>query len=258
MATNFPFSLDTFLTILGSDRLKNALSAKRHSVLHTNLGDAIEALETKVGINGSPDTSSLDYKATANAAAAASALAAATAAQTALQWPPTEHGLKAWNFDPMLVSGNTATSASGVLQFQAIYIPVAMTISNIHFHLQGAGTSVTQAVAALYSGAGALLSQSTSAPALFNSLSPTAFRTAALNTPQAVAPGRYYIGYWCTYTGTAPQFFGGFNSVGPGNSNLSAPNLRFGITADVGLAATAPATMGAQTLSARPVWVAVS
>lgn len=57
MTTNFPTSIDTFVNPLGTDDVSVVL----HSVQHTHANDAILALETKVGANGSAVTSSLDY-----------------------------------------------------------------------------------------------------------------------------------------------------------------------------------------------------
>lgn len=58
MATNFPTSLDT----LANPTPTEPLSQNPHSDYHTNANDAIEALETKVGIDASADATSLDYK----------------------------------------------------------------------------------------------------------------------------------------------------------------------------------------------------
>ena len=58
MATNYPTSLDQLTNPNSSDQL----SAPSHSQQHTNANDAIEALEVKVGVNGSTDPASLTYK----------------------------------------------------------------------------------------------------------------------------------------------------------------------------------------------------
>lgn len=56
MATNFPNSLDTLNNPSSTDQLTG------HAQQHTNANDAIEALQTKVGIDGSADAGSLDYR----------------------------------------------------------------------------------------------------------------------------------------------------------------------------------------------------
>lgn len=58
MATNFPTSLDSLTNPLSTDPLDNP----SHSDQHSNVNDAVEALEAKVGVNGSAVTTSLDYK----------------------------------------------------------------------------------------------------------------------------------------------------------------------------------------------------
>jgi hypothetical protein len=58
MATNFPTSLDNLTNPASTD----PTDAPSHSQQHADANDAIEALETKVGVNNSSNTSSLDYR----------------------------------------------------------------------------------------------------------------------------------------------------------------------------------------------------
>lgn len=58
MATNFPENLDTLTNPNANDPLSNP----SHSQQHINLNDAVEAIQTKVGIDGSEDPNSLDFK----------------------------------------------------------------------------------------------------------------------------------------------------------------------------------------------------
>lgn len=58
MATSFPSSLDSFTNPLSSD----TLSSPSHAGQHTDLNDAVAALEAKVGADSSAVSSSLDYK----------------------------------------------------------------------------------------------------------------------------------------------------------------------------------------------------
>jgi hypothetical protein len=57
MATNFPASLDALTNPTSSD----TLASPDHAGQHANANDAIEALQTKVGITSSADATSLDY-----------------------------------------------------------------------------------------------------------------------------------------------------------------------------------------------------
>lgn len=58
MATNFPSSLDNLSNPTGS----SALTSPDHAGQHADANDAIEALEAKVGVDGSAVTTSFDYK----------------------------------------------------------------------------------------------------------------------------------------------------------------------------------------------------
>lgn len=58
MSTNFPTSLDSFTNPQSTD----TLSSVPHATQHQNHNDAITALETKVGVNGSAVTTTHDYK----------------------------------------------------------------------------------------------------------------------------------------------------------------------------------------------------
>lgn len=58
MPTSFPSSLDNFVNPLGTDDV----SVVDHAGQHSDVNDAVEALEAKVGVNGSAVTSSHDYK----------------------------------------------------------------------------------------------------------------------------------------------------------------------------------------------------
>jgi len=59
MATNFPASLDSLTNPTASDKL-NSVTVP-HATQHATLNDAVEALEAKVGVNGSAVTTSHDY-----------------------------------------------------------------------------------------------------------------------------------------------------------------------------------------------------
>lgn len=56
MATNFPASLDNLNNPQATDSMAG------HAALHGNVNDALEALQAKVGVDGSNVATSLDYK----------------------------------------------------------------------------------------------------------------------------------------------------------------------------------------------------
>lgn len=62
MATSFPASVDSLPNPTGATDVDDATPGLDHAEQHTNANDAIEALQVKVGIDSSADTTSLDYK----------------------------------------------------------------------------------------------------------------------------------------------------------------------------------------------------
>lgn len=58
MATNYPSGLDAFTNPTSGD----TLDSPDHASQHSDVNDAVEALQAKVGVNGSAVTTSLDYK----------------------------------------------------------------------------------------------------------------------------------------------------------------------------------------------------
>ena len=58
MASNFPNNIDTITNPNSTDSLSNPSHSEQHIIANT----AIEALETKVGVDNSTDPNSLDYK----------------------------------------------------------------------------------------------------------------------------------------------------------------------------------------------------
>jgi hypothetical protein len=60
MASNFPSSLDTFTNPSSSDAMDSV--SVPHATQHSDLNDAVEALQAKVGADSSAVTTSHDYK----------------------------------------------------------------------------------------------------------------------------------------------------------------------------------------------------
>ena len=56
LATNYPTSKDNFTNPAATESMEG------HASLHGNVNDAIEAIENKLGVNGSSDVNSIDYK----------------------------------------------------------------------------------------------------------------------------------------------------------------------------------------------------
>lgn len=62
MSSTYPTTLDAFTNPAGGDRVSSDVGGRTHSELHSDTNDAIEALEAKVGADGSSVTTSHDYK----------------------------------------------------------------------------------------------------------------------------------------------------------------------------------------------------
>jgi hypothetical protein len=163
---------------------------------------------------------------------------------------PSDHGLLAWNYDPVTASA-TYQPSSGTLQLYRIYLQKPITISNIHIYIT-AGTSMSNCYGALFDSSGSLLAQSTDQSASFGS---SGLKTIPI-TPQSVSAGFIDVGIWVNTTGTqvAVHRAAGSNIV---NVGLSAPNFRYA-TADTGLTATAPLVVGTKTGLNFGAWCAVS
>jgi len=62
MSTSYPSNLDDFLNPIGTDILDNANPALKHATQHDDANDAIEAIEAKLGVDSSANTTTIDYK----------------------------------------------------------------------------------------------------------------------------------------------------------------------------------------------------
>lgn len=58
MPTNYPTSLDSLTNPTSTD----SLASPDHATQHADINDAMEAIQAKVGVNGSAVTTTLDYK----------------------------------------------------------------------------------------------------------------------------------------------------------------------------------------------------
>lgn len=243
MATNFPTSLDAYVDPNGGGTLASATpSSEAHHTMHANAYDAIAALEAKVGVNGSLVTTSLDYK-IANIAAGDNG-----AEKT--------QGFSSWAFDTNLCSSAAKTQVSGTLYVMKMYTPLALSVTSSYLICSNAASSPTGAFSALYSSAGALLATSANASAQFTGTGMKNFTFGAT----AIPVGVFYVAYWQVATAAASvlqSISSATVATGECNVNTSGATLR-AATADTGLVATAPATVGAKTALTAPIWMAVS
>lgn len=249
MASSYPGAVDSLPNPAPTDLVENVNPLLDHDQQHANANNAIVAIETYVGPSG--------------AAAGPSTLVGriktleAGGGGGATQRGEWEHyGLKAWNADflPSTQYGGGNTVSSGFLNIARLMLPNAITVTNLHLFCYSGGVTLTGFYGALYTSAGALLSQSSN----IASPSSNTIVTIPLGSPQAVSAGPVYVAFWQTFAGGSSTFLRLSNAGSVvANAGLASPNLRFG-TANTGLTTTAPSTMGAQTGNANSFWVAVS
>jgi len=147
MTTSFPASLDTLTNPSSGD----SLNSPSHSGQHADANDAIEALQAKVGVDGSAVTTSLDYKLrfqsapvlispeerwTVSATAATGTVNVDVATTSA--WYYTTDASANWTFnirgdgsttlDSLLVVGDSVTVAFAVTNGATAYYPSAFQV----------------------------------------------------------------------------------------------------------------------------------
>lgn len=170
-------------------------------------------------------------------------------------WRPYDQGFIAWSLDPAMVS-SSSTPTSGTLQVVMLKIPYDATVSNIHMHVQTAGSSLTSGrnFAGLYDSSNNKLSLTADQTTPWSS---AGGKTMALVTPQAVTAGSIVkVCFWAVGT-TTPSFSRSVSFSGTAINLGQSTNFRFA-TADTGLTTTAPNTIGTQTATGIPWLVALS
>jgi hypothetical protein len=130
MASTYPTSLDNFTNPTVSDYLNS--TTVPHATQHSDLNDAVENLQAKVGIDSSADTDSIDYKvtdaasrittleagATANAIVAYADLSARTAGN-----PSPSEGDVSWQEDTNrfdIYDGSTWVQVGGIQRLTSV------------------------------------------------------------------------------------------------------------------------------------------
>lgn len=166
---------------------------------------------------------------------------------------PANHGLVAWNFDPM--AGTSATAmTTGVLYLAKVPILYDVTVTNINISISTVGVTLTanQNLAALYSSTGVKLGVSADQAAAWVS---TGTKTMALTTPYAAVPGTYYVGLLTNgSTGAAPTRTGSAAIVNIGQTT----NARW-LTYSTGLTAMPDnVTMASAAAGVNSFWTGLS
>lgn len=125
MSAIFPTGQPTFTDLDGD----LTLDANNHSARHNKVHAELAAALAKIGINGSADTSTLDYKVTANAAAIASAAGTLIAhiANTSNPHSTTKAQVGLGNVDNTTDASKLAAALAAVYPIGSIYMEITGT-----------------------------------------------------------------------------------------------------------------------------------
>lgn len=191
MATSFPSSLDSFTNPLSSD----TLSSPSHAGQHTDLNDAVAALQSKVGADFSAVTTSLDYKIAQLEAASTGKILQVVSSYNDIQFATTSGS---W-VDANLAATITPTSASN-----NILVMVAAP-----FRLYRT-TEVTQSRAQILRGATAIsanhvLELDAYTAAAGRTVLGTSFAYTKLDTPATTSATTYKLQTYVVYTANSAQ-----------------------------------------------------
>lgn len=164
-------------------------------------------------------------------------------------WRPTDYGMIAWTFDPVMIFSGNQPLNNGRLCTAGLIVPQSCTITNIILNVGTAGSGLTsgQNFAALYQN-GVLLGTTADQTTNWQSAGNV---TAALTTPQPVIAGRIDVALFSNGT-TKPQFGGGGAVTGP-----PLANPRWGIY-DGSYTTAMPSTLPTMTNKTWSPWAAVS
>lgn len=172
-------------------------------------------------------------------------------------WSPTDHGLKAWTFDPNMVAGGSLLSA-GVVKLDRINVRAPVVVRTAYFWTSVAGSSLTadQNFIGLYNSTGTLL---VSVDADVPFAATAGLQTVALGTALALAEGFYWFA-WLTNGGTAPTVARGTavtGGTGVINLGLAAATFRSATNGTGQTALPASLTVGSNAANFANMWVAL-
>lgn len=175
-------------------------------------------------------------------------------------WTAGDQGFAAWSFDPALVAGGTVLATAGTIYGARVHCPVPFTATNVCAYTSTAGGTLTsaQCFGALFNAAGTLLGSTADLSTGANSFNTANAFTYALTAPLTGLPaGDYDVCFFFNGT-TGPTLARGQTlAAGLGNMNLATTGIRF-FSADTGRTTAMPATLGAKTSLAVPLWVGIS
>jgi hypothetical protein len=172
------------------------------------------------------------------------------------RFTPGDHGLLAWNYDPVYHSGSAGSllGTAGTIYVMKLHVP-ACSVTNVIMYCTTAGNTLTsgQNFAGLYQG-GALIGATADQTTAWGS---GGLKTMALASgPFTIAAGDAYIAAFSNGS-TVPQFARTSNLSALINAGITATASNFG-SADTGRTSTFPATLGTISAAGNAFWAALS
>lgn len=167
-----------------------------------------------------------------------------------------DHDFITWQFDPATNMVGTVIT-SGTVNMSKLWIRQNVTITNVCVSISavGAGLVAGQNFGGLYDSLGTRIGVTADQTAAWGT---AGFKEMALTAPVAVTPGYYYVAI-VSNAGTTPAFCrGSAITASVPNAKLTVTNGRFTINPAGQTSLPASITMGARTLTANSLWVAVS
>jgi hypothetical protein len=174
------------------------------------------------------------------------------------QIEPSTYSYIGWNYPLFIASAGTVLVTGGTLYLCKVPVSISTTITNVIISLANAGVGLTagQCFAALYSGAGNLLSTTADQSGSWNS---GGSKIMALGAAQAVSAGYVYVGFFANAATTLPGPARTLANTSYANGGLSAANSLWATCSNgTGLTTTMPATLGTLAALNTTYWAGVS
>ncbi|HWB34389.1 MAG TPA: right-handed parallel beta-helix repeat-containing protein [Rugosimonospora sp.] len=170
---------------------------------------------------------------------------------------PSDHAMLLWTADPGVISGSGFQLAFGRVYLSKIKVTAPVTVSNMHYHVETGGTSLTagQCLVGLYDSSGTQVAVSSDQA---TAMASSGAKTAAFTASAALSVGYYYAAFLANGTGTVPNVSGASGNSGVASNNLSTATSRSLNTGTGNTALPASITLGSQSVNIAIRWAGLS
>lgn len=170
---------------------------------------------------------------------------------------PADHAMLLWTADPGVISGSGFQLALGRVYLSKIKVNAPVTVSNMHYHVETAGTSLTagQCFVGLYDSSGNRVAVSSDQA---TAMASTGAKTAAFTASAALSVGYYYAAFLANGAGTVPNVSGGSGNSGVASNNLSTAASRSLNTGTGNTSLPTAITMASQSVNIAIRWAGLS